>query len=55
MFSITISISLDGPQYRAIGTVNTFPRIMRGWELACKQFPTITADIRLKDIINGTT
>lgn len=54
MFSITISISLDGPRYKAAGSASSFPRIMRGWLLAQTLYPNITGDIRLKDIINGT-
>jgi hypothetical protein len=54
MFSITIRISLDGPRYMAIGTAASLPRIMRGWNAVCKQYPNITGDIRLKDILHGT-
>lgn len=54
MFSITISISLDGPRYRATGSACSFSRIMRGWNIAQTMYPNITGDIRLKDIINGT-
>lgn len=55
MFSITISITLDGPRYRATGSAATLPRIMRWWIVAQTKYPTITGDIRLKDIYYGTT
>jgi hypothetical protein len=54
MFSITISISLDGPRYSATGSANSLPRIIRVWNAAQAMYPNITGDIRLKDIINGT-
>jgi len=54
MFSITISVSLDGPRFRAIGTSASLTRIMRYWDVARILYPNVTGDIHLKDIINGT-